>query len=324
MKETDISIRKLIADDFYDALYLFNSVFGRNESREFWENKHRKNPLGESVFFGGYDNDRLVAMSGFMRMEYTDGNRIYRALQACESAVDITYRKRGLFTCVLRAAEDWARDNQIDFFMAMPNPNSRPGFLKQGWHEIGHAHSWGMINDLSKWVKCADRRPIANLYLLLNYVKNLFRNVKTSDLAIRIISAEEFVDGMKDLLGLRFSYTPDIVRWKLGSDGKIYSIDVMGDTIAIVAVVSGSIKYIDIKKKDYELYLGEAVKKTLKDLPLIELVTDGRFASAYVMKKAGFVTRRETPHVRVAKGLSDVAVAPGFFDNFPMQELEED
>lgn len=324
MGEKDVDIRRLIDDDFYDALKLFNYVFERNESRDFWDNKHRKNPVGESVFFGGYDGDKLVAMSGFMRMEYRDGDAVYKALQACESAVDPMYRKRGLFSAVLKKTEEWAKENGIDFFMAMPNPNSRPGFLKQGWQDIGHADSWGFINHFAGWVKSADKRPVANAYLVLNGFKNFFREGRNTSFEITDMTPEEFVSEIGDNSGLGFSYSPEIIRWKLGGDGKIVRVLTGGDTAAILVIIAGNIKYIDLRKRDDIGYLGQALRQLLKDKPLIELSVDERLVSAGELIRAGFATRRDTPHARVAKGLSERTLSEGFFDSLIMQNLEED
>jgi GNAT superfamily N-acetyltransferase len=43
------------------------------------------------------------------------------------------YRRRGLFSMMIRACERRAWEQGIDFLMTMPNDRSRPGFLKLGW-----------------------------------------------------------------------------------------------------------------------------------------------------------------------------------------------
>ena len=61
---------RLSPEHFNDSLKLFNNVFDRDESIDFWTYKHLKNPFGPSEFFGLFDGDRLVGMSAFMPIEY--------------------------------------------------------------------------------------------------------------------------------------------------------------------------------------------------------------------------------------------------------------
>ena len=75
-----------------------------------------------TIFLGAYDESRLVAFNGFIAHPTTDGRLIF---QSCHSATDPDYRGRGLFTSLLRRAEEMLDG---DYIVGFPNSNSGPLF----------------------------------------------------------------------------------------------------------------------------------------------------------------------------------------------------
>lgn len=107
------------------------------KSEAFWRWKHEQNPAGPSPVLLAWAGDRLVGVRAFMRWTWTDGRRDYRALRAVDTATHPDYRGRGIFKqLTLRLIEECKREGD-DFIFNTPNEQSRPGYLKMGWRQVG-------------------------------------------------------------------------------------------------------------------------------------------------------------------------------------------
>src|SRR5690606_20885936 len=59
-----------------------------------------------------------------------------------ETFVHPAYQKRGVFTALVRRAEEVARSEGVDFMINFPNTNSLMGFLKSGWQSNIKPEYW--------------------------------------------------------------------------------------------------------------------------------------------------------------------------------------
>lgn len=84
------------------------------------------------------DACRIVAFRTFMRWEFVRGGHLLRAVRAVDTATDPDYQGRGLFRSLTLQGLEQMRDEGIDFVFNTPNSQSRPGYLKMGWREVGH------------------------------------------------------------------------------------------------------------------------------------------------------------------------------------------
>lgn len=310
---------------FKETLYLFNNVFTRSESIDFWTDKHIKNPFGNSEFFGVFDQDRLVGMSGFMPIEYINGDTAYRALITCESAVDASFRGRGLYTDILSTAEEWAANNGYAFLMAFPNPCSYPGFKKQGFVTTGQADSWGRILNFPHWLTHMDfKRPLANLYLIKGYIGNLTYVIDTSQYTVSEVQVSDFLHFHNSLQSFKCNYTEEYIRWKLKEDGYIYRIDKCNELSAYVIILHNKIEYLRVSESSDCSWLKSLFDEITVTNGLAELCIDDRLLPKSRIIDSGFVTRRDTPHYRVAKGLNDLTRSKQFYNGLIFQNIEED
>ncbi len=83
------------------------------------------------------DRGRVVAFRAFMRWEFVRGGRVLRAVRAVDTATDPDYQGRGLFRALTMHGLESVRADGVDFVFNTPNGQSRPGYLKMGWRDVG-------------------------------------------------------------------------------------------------------------------------------------------------------------------------------------------
>jgi predicted N-acetyltransferase YhbS len=141
---TDIVVRTAGPGDLPAILALLRSAMQRADDDRFeslfrW--KHLENAFGPSPMWVAVDGERIAGFRAFLRWEFEQNGRVVRAVRAVDTATDPDYQGRGIFTqLTLQALDDLAADG-VEFVFNTPNDQSRPGYLKMGWREIGRARA---------------------------------------------------------------------------------------------------------------------------------------------------------------------------------------
>ena len=105
---------------------------------DFYRWKHLSSPFGTSPGLLAEHDGRVVGVRLFLRWELSTGGRTLRAVRAVDTATDPAYQGRGIFRrLTMDLLESLDRDDDVDLVFNTPNGNSRPGYLKMGWHEVG-------------------------------------------------------------------------------------------------------------------------------------------------------------------------------------------
>ena len=99
--------------------------------------KHDTNRFGPSPMWVATDGGRVVAFRALMRWEFVRGGKVLRAVRAVDTATDPDYQGRGLFRALTMHGLESVRAEGVDFVFNTPNDQSRPGYLKMGWREVG-------------------------------------------------------------------------------------------------------------------------------------------------------------------------------------------
>jgi glycosyltransferase involved in cell wall biosynthesis/GNAT superfamily N-acetyltransferase len=99
--------------------------------------KHDENRFGTSPMWVATDGERIVAFRAFMRWEFIRGGEVLRAVRAVDTATDPDYQGRGLFRALTMHGLEQIREDGADFVFNTPNKQSRPGYMKMGWREVG-------------------------------------------------------------------------------------------------------------------------------------------------------------------------------------------
>jgi hypothetical protein len=88
-----------------------------------------------------------------MQWQWTDGEKIFRALRAVDTATHPDHQGKGIFKKLtlqlIHSSEGWA-----DFIFNTPNEKSKPGYIKMGWEEAGRLPlNFKAINPLASAIR---------------------------------------------------------------------------------------------------------------------------------------------------------------------------
>lgn len=134
--------RRFKYHDLDEVLELLRLSLGETEllqrTKELFSWKHLDNPFGESIVLVAEHDDRIVAMRALMRWDLrTPGGTDLRCLRPVDTATHPDFRRRGLFRRLTLEALEEARAAGIHIVFNTPNEQSRPGYLKMGWSDVG-------------------------------------------------------------------------------------------------------------------------------------------------------------------------------------------
>lgn len=134
------TIRRLRPADREAFRSLYELVFGRSVSAEWFDWKYADNPHFDPVpAFVAESDGRLVGARPFLALPIRAGAESYTALQPADAMVHPEHRRRGLFTAMTERALDWLADRSPRgaFCFNFPNERSLPADLKLGWRTVG-------------------------------------------------------------------------------------------------------------------------------------------------------------------------------------------
>jgi hypothetical protein len=110
---------------------------GDERDRAFFSWKHDDNPFGPSPAWVAEAGGRIVGFRTFLRWELAGGAEHLRCVRAVDTATDPDAQGKGVFrTLTLGAVEALTADG-VDAVFNTPNSQSKPGYLKMGWSDLG-------------------------------------------------------------------------------------------------------------------------------------------------------------------------------------------
>ncbi len=138
----DLECRPATATDLPAIIELLHESMGRADDSRFddlfrW--KHLENAFGPSPMWVAYAGERIVGLRTFMRWEFDRAGETVRCVRAVDTATHPDFQGRGIFRRLTLDALPSLTDDGVAFVFNTPNSQSRPGYLKMGWHEIGRA-----------------------------------------------------------------------------------------------------------------------------------------------------------------------------------------
>lgn len=107
------------------------------KTQEIWNFKHEKNPFGASPVFVAEESNTLIGVRVFMQWRWQLQNDIWVSYRAVDTATHPNYQGRGIFKTLTLKALDYIQEIGDCFVFNTPNEQSRPGYLKMGWKEVG-------------------------------------------------------------------------------------------------------------------------------------------------------------------------------------------
>jgi hypothetical protein len=108
----------------------------RNEQLFRW--KHLTNPFGPSPMWIATFGERIVGFRAMMRwrFKHRDGSTV-RAVRAVDTATHPDFQRRGIFSTLNTLAIEALTSEGVGFVFNTPNAESLPGYVKQGWVDLG-------------------------------------------------------------------------------------------------------------------------------------------------------------------------------------------
>jgi hypothetical protein len=158
---SQVTIRRFEPDDRAAFLSLYETVFGRSRSTDWFRWKYEDNPYVDHVPIVVAERDgELVGCRSLFAQEMRGYGVVRPAFQPCDTMVHTEHRKQGLFSRMNeRTVERYADDGPSVFFN-FPNAASIRGNRNHGWREIGTVSLYYRFQDpvraLEAWT---DRSP---------------------------------------------------------------------------------------------------------------------------------------------------------------------
>lgn len=99
--------------------------------------KHLHNAFGRSLMLVAEDSSGILAVRAFMRWRFRHGDAVLTAARPVDTATRPAARGQGLFRSLTEAGIAQLRNEGVGVVFNTPNAQSKPGYLKMGWKEVG-------------------------------------------------------------------------------------------------------------------------------------------------------------------------------------------
>jgi hypothetical protein len=107
------------------------------KSERYWRWKHIENPFGTSPVLLCREGNDLIGVRAFMRWQWIKDGQLFRAVRAVDTATHPQHQGKGIFKKLTLSLVSQCTKEGDHFVFNTPNNQSKPGYLKMGWQEVG-------------------------------------------------------------------------------------------------------------------------------------------------------------------------------------------
>lgn len=135
-----MKIREATAGDLPEIVRVLKLSLGEADlplSEAIWKYKHIDNPFGKSLVLIAEEHGKIVGVRAFMSWKWLKGDRVFLTFRAVDTATHPDYQGKGIFKKLTLEAVKRGKELSNDFVFNTPNVQSRPGYLKMGWKQVG-------------------------------------------------------------------------------------------------------------------------------------------------------------------------------------------
>ena len=238
MSEDGLTIRRATSRDRPQIIKLLAASLGRESDPRFEELyswKHEDNTFGASPSWVACDGDTLAGFRALMRWGFKRGDEVVQCVRAVDTATHPDYQGRGIFTrLTLHGLDELSREG-CGFVFNTPNEQSRPGYLKMGWHVVGQPHVFFRPRSATAAIKMLRSRTPAE-----RWSSSSTLGTNAAEILKDAGDIQALLDSRPEVAALRTHHTAESLAWRFGSLMLSYRI-VTGasgieDGIAIVRV----------------------------------------------------------------------------------------
>ncbi|MCU1497063.1 MAG: hypothetical protein JWM47_1016 [Acidimicrobiales bacterium] len=204
------------ADASHEAaiLALASRTLGWSEDERFralYRWKHDENAFGPSPRWVAVEDGAVVGFRVFLRWRFERGdNTTVQAVRAVDTATDPDHQGKGIFRALTTTSVDELRAEGVHFVFNTPNAQSRPGYLKMGWIDLGRPPI-AMVPRLRSLPRIARSRAAADLWSTLTDVGRPARAYFEDPTVTDLLGAQRRDPGI-----WRTDRTPAFMAWRYG------------------------------------------------------------------------------------------------------------
>lgn len=211
----DVNVRSVEASDSEAILDLLTASLGwvpNAQYADFFRWKHHQNPFGTSPSWVAVDGDRIVGLRVWLRWMFEDATGRHTAVRAVDTATHPDYQGRGIFRRLTTSSVEELAAAGLDFIFNTPNEQSKPGYLKMGWKEVGRLPTAVRFRSPISAARTIRARTPADKWSMPTDA-----GVAATELLADNEVAQQILDGRgAPDHRLRTALTPDVLRWRYG------------------------------------------------------------------------------------------------------------
>jgi hypothetical protein len=156
------------------------------------------------------DDAGLIGFRAFLRWRFVDETgATHTAVRAVDTATAPRARGRGVFTELTMHALDELRDEGVEFVFNTPNDQSRPGYLKMGWTEVGRVPVGVRPGSARSLLRMARARVPADKWSILDGPGE-----PAADVLIDHSAVMRLVETCPTVAGLSTDRSPEFLEWR--------------------------------------------------------------------------------------------------------------
>ncbi len=149
-------IREAREDDLQSILEVLRASLGESSSKKteaVWRYKHIDNPFGKSLVLLAEEDGEIVGVRAFMRWQWQLKDQVFSAFRAVDTATHPNHQGKGIFKKLTLKALEIGKVSGDHFVFNTPNDQSKPGYLKMGWEEVGKISSSIIVQSPFRFLK---------------------------------------------------------------------------------------------------------------------------------------------------------------------------
>lgn len=126
-----LHIREYKNGDEDGIISLFNSVFNKNRSKEYWSWQFKGNTVKEPVIIIAEDNSKIVGQATLLPTEVLIKKEKIYAGQSLDVMVDKDYRRQGIYENMVFKSYDIGIERDIKLRFGFPSESALEGLIKK-------------------------------------------------------------------------------------------------------------------------------------------------------------------------------------------------
>ena len=153
----EYSVRPYDATDLAGVLSLYETVFGKSRSREWFEWRYDPPYVDGPQVVVAECSGTVVGAEPFITFRFATGGGTEIAVQPADAMVHPDHRRQGLLTRMTEFALDYYTPREPAFVFNFPNHQAVDAYRKLGWREVPGVTSAFRVQNPGRFVGVGDR-----------------------------------------------------------------------------------------------------------------------------------------------------------------------